>query len=71
GWLYAGDSFSATCSAPPLRGRPDYSKSCTPGSLQPQAARGAERTEGGSRDFGGAEAPPFRQTHPSLVGNAG
>src|SRR5208337_3810836 len=26
-----------------------------------QAARGAGRTENGSRDFGGAEAPPFRQ----------
>ena len=24
-------------------------------------ARGAGPTEGGSRDFGGAEAPPFRQ----------
>ena len=33
----------------------------TPRSLRPQAARGAEPTEGGSRDFGGAEAPPFRQ----------
>ncbi len=32
-----------------------------PRSLRLQAARGAERTEGRSRDFGGAEAPPFRQ----------
>jgi hypothetical protein len=32
-----------------------------PSSLQPQAARDTGPTESGSRDFGGAEAPPFRQ----------
>ena len=33
-----------------------------PRSLRLQAARGAGRTKGWSRDFGGAEAPPFRQS---------
>lgn len=33
----------------------------TPRCLPRQAARGAEPTEGGSCDFDGAEASPFRQ----------
>jgi hypothetical protein len=37
-----------------------------PRSLRPQAARGTGPTEGGSRDFGGAEAPPFRQSPESV-----
>jgi hypothetical protein len=46
----------------PLHGLLDYS--CVPRLAQPRclgAARGAEHKEAGSRDFGGAEAPPFRQ----------
>ena len=38
--------------------------------MQPQAARGAGRTEGESREFGGAEGPPFRQ-RPTLVRSPG
>jgi hypothetical protein len=59
-------SFSAACLAPPLQGVLIISKSRTPRSLQPQAARGAGQIEGGSRDFGGAEAPPF-QHRPKVV----
>ena len=42
------------------------SRSRTPRSLRLQAARGAGRIEGGSHDFGGAEAPPFQQ-RPNVV----
>ena len=52
----------------PRRYRPItiVSESRAPHSLQPQAVGGAGRTRGGSRDFGGAEAPPFRQTPKSV-----
>src|SRR5271157_1134556 len=49
-------------SAPPLQGLPDYS--CVPYPAQSRrrrTARGTGPTKGGSRDFGGAEAPPFQQ----------
>jgi hypothetical protein len=50
-------------SAPPLQGLPDYScVPCPAQSVSRRTARGTGPTEGGSRDFGGAEAPPFR--HP-------
>ena len=48
-------------SAPPLQGPPDYS--CVPCPAQSRrrgTARGKGPTEGGSCDFGGVEAPPFR-----------
>jgi hypothetical protein len=58
--------------APPLQGLPDYSRASRPAQLA--AASCAGRTEGGSRDFGGAKAPPFRQPpkkRPRVVRNPG
>jgi len=54
-------------SAPPLQGLPDYSSvPCPAQSRACGTARGTGPTEGGSRDFGGAEAPPFRQSPESV-----
>ncbi len=50
--------------APPLQGLLDYSRASRPAQLA--AASCAGRTESGSRDFGGAEAPPFRQPPKAL-----
>jgi hypothetical protein len=50
--------------APPLQALPDYSR--LPRSPQRPAASCAGRTEGGSRDFSGAEASPFRQSPKSV-----
>ena len=61
-------AWKGGASAPPLQGPPDYScVPCPAQSVSRRTARGTGPTEGGSRDSGGAEAPPFRQPIKSLA----
>jgi len=48
-------------SAPPLEGLSEFSRVPRPSQLAAASCEGRGTDKGWSRDFGGAEAPPFRQ----------
>ena len=58
--MTAWTSFSAASLAPPSQGRPDYFEVPHPAQLAAASRARWGRIECGSRDFGGAEAPPFQ-----------